>query len=159
MESNRLQNVANEDDRGLIDAFSEIDQMLGEAENMILASRSHSPFNPYLTRLPDDQAKVISDRIAELRTSMLCAVRELHSVPPPQPHLNLVPQLRASLGDAARILDRLVSSRGQDDLSLSIAEAQGIAHQPVVTHMRQVFAQLDRFLLRGLMEAARPSRR
>lgn len=147
MDARSIEERESDSDGELIDVFAQVDRLLNSAEDMILTSRSHSPFNPYLTRLPEHQARLISNGIADIRTSMMCALRELHEVPLPQPHLNLVPELRAVLANASRVISQVPDSTSPKRLDVLMARSQGVAHENLIAHIKEVFDELDRFLL------------
>ena len=123
--------------RQLLDTLARVDQLLTEAEGITLAARSHSPFNDYLTRLPDDATHAVAEGIAEVRSAMLLAVHQ--GGPVPEPHLNGVWAVRRTLCAAARMMDDLPAG--------AVPPVVGRIGVDPVGRMRQVFRELDRRLI------------
>lgn len=122
----------------------EIDEILLKVEQVLVASRSHSPFNIYLTQLTPEQTRIVTDGLGELRTAMLCLARR-EGIRDDAPMVNTALAIRrslqaasAKLADAPPILDDAHVQRhgkGLDDPGRLLMQ------------MKDVFRRLDRELI------------
>ena len=123
-------------------ALREIERLLSRAEEITLASRSHSPFNEYLTQLSPEQYIAVERGISELRTSMICILRHL-GVVTKDPHINTVEAVRGILSEAAKRLRTF-------DLQLDVREDQTLKDTGEATkllrQMATVFGQMEHSL-------------
>jgi hypothetical protein len=127
-----------------VDTLRQVDAILLSVEQMLVASRSHSPFNNYLTQLSAEQAKTVTDGISELRAAMLCLTRR-EGVNAEAPTINTAWAVRQSLEAAGEKLAEV------DPPHLTIGydgphRSDGDAPEKLLTQMREVLRRLDRAL-------------
>jgi hypothetical protein len=123
-------------------AFRHVDDDLRAVEEIIVASRSHSPFNDYLTQLSPAQQKAIEHGTAEVRTAMICILRQLGIVAN-DPHISTLGEIRDHLKVAAERLDALVDDEGMPFPSPGRKlEETG----KLLGHMRVALVNMDRSL-------------
>ena len=127
-----------------VNTLRQVDAILLSVEQMLVASRSHSPFNNYLTQLSAEQAKAVTDGISELRAAMLCLTRR-EGVDVEAPTINTAWAVRQSLETAG---ERLAEA---EPPHLTIGydgphRSDGDAPEKLLTQMREVLRRLDRVL-------------
>lgn len=144
MNANSTTSVIPADQRRMVEAFANLDRLLTQVEYMILASRSHSPFNDYLNRLSDGGSKAVADALSELRTVMLCATREMAPHGVAEPRLNIVWTIRSTLANGARLLDEVAADARHPNVYLQIAGRRGdVERVDPVARMRQILADVE----------------
>ena len=123
-------------------AFRDIEGLLAQVEEITLASRSHSPFNDYLTQLSPEQHKIVDHGISELRTAMICILRHFGIIGN-NPHINTAWAVRTTLTAAAARFEQLnwKTELTDDDLLKSGQENAALLQQ-----MKSAFAQMDHCL-------------
>jgi hypothetical protein len=120
--------------------FRDVDGKLGSIEQVASASRSHSPFNDYLTQLSPEQQRIVEHGIGELRTAMICILRRLGIVAN-DPSINTSDSIQQMVKKAAMLLA---------DFEALSGFASAIKHDNEISRlfaqMRNVLAQMDRGL-------------
>jgi hypothetical protein len=124
----------------LLNVFRSVDDVLTEIEELVLASRAHSPFNEYLTQLSEEQNRVVSNGIAELRTGMLCILRH-HGLPTNNPTIQTANALQKLVAEAASRFDDLDIARISDPSHSIDNETSRFLLQ-----MKNTFVHMDRTL-------------
>lgn len=107
-------------------ALREMDKLLDHVDQIMVASNSHSPFNNYLTRLSDDQAKLVKDGIGELRAGMLILTRDAVGLSN-EPHINTTWAVRRTLDSANEKMTEIaalamIAFEDQRDIDIQIPE-------------------------------------
>ena len=122
----------------LVKVFHDVDGMLVDIEEIILESRSHSPFNEYLTQLSADQTRAVSNGIAELRAGMICILR-LHGIVTNNPTIQTTCAVRQIAADAASRFDELVTHAADTPLGGIESETYKLLlqMQDALRHMRR----------------------
>jgi hypothetical protein len=126
----------------LLSAFRDIDVMLTKIDEMILASRSHSPFNDYLTQLSAEQQKNVDHGMSELRTAMICLLRH-RGIIANDPHINTAWAIRQTLIAAASRFEGLMDGQGGIGADESANDEESTK---LLLQMRNAFIRTNRFL-------------
>jgi len=120
--------------------FQDVDRMLNQIDATIVASHSHSPFNDYLTQLTPEQQRIVEHGISELRTAMICILRQ-HGLVTNDPHINTAYSIQKTLEQAAARLDDFDRQPGAGPPTAYDGETAKLLSQ-----MRSVLAHMDRGL-------------
>jgi len=87
-----------------------VDQLLAEAETILAASSSKSPFNKYKAGLSPVQIKVVQDYIARIRAQMVQVLKSQEiSIPPPALRQPIRPSLKLRLDVEGKPVPRYCS--------------------------------------------------
>lgn len=127
-----------------VSILRQVDTILLGVEQMLVASRSHSPFNNYLTQLSAEQAKAVTDGISELRAAMLCLMRR-EGLNVEATTINTAWAVRQSLEAAAEKL----AEEDPPDLRIECDgshRSDGDGPAKLLAQMRQVLRRLDQIL-------------
>jgi GTPase Era involved in 16S rRNA processing len=127
--------------------FKYVDQLLSEAESILVASNSKSPFPKYRSDLTPAQVKVVQDYIARVRAQMMQALKSL-GITPPGPQLGAAHSIRVNLefADITFAESRPDALRGYGEVSPAIVpELNG-----VVNEMSSLVRKLSAYLAQGL---------
>jgi hypothetical protein len=116
--------------------------LLGQIEQIVTASRSHSPFNRYLTRLNENQTKAVNQSIGEIRSTMLLLVHQ-SDASNVEPLVHTSWAVRETLAEALSQLPEQAQA-----LSIGSGELQGkdIDRAKALARIRVVLQRLDEVL-------------
>jgi GTP-binding protein EngB required for normal cell division len=123
------------------------DQLLAEAETILAASSSKSPFNKYNVELSPVQTKVVQDYIGWIRTQML-RVLESQGISPPAPRFGARHTVRVNLEFADIAFDecRPEAMRGYGEVpEFLVTELNGL-----VSEMSGLVRKLSSYLAQDL---------
>ena len=127
--------------------FKYADQLLSEAESILVASNSKSPFPKYRNELTPAQVKVVQDYFARVRAQMVQALKSL-GITPPGPQLGAAHSIRVNLefADITFAESRPEALRGYGEVPPTIVpELNG-----VVNEMSSLVQKLCAYLAQGL---------
>jgi len=127
--------------------FKYVDQLLSEAESILVASNSKSPFPKYRNELTPAQVKVVQDYIARVRAQMVQALKSL-GITPPGPQFGAAHSIRVNLefADITFAESRPEALRGYGEVSPAVVpELNG-----VVNEMSSLVRKLSGYLAQGL---------
>lgn len=131
----------------VLTGFKYVDQLLSEAESILAASNSKSPFPKYRNDLTPAQVKVVQDFIARIRAQMVQALKSL-GITPPGPQFGATHSIRVSLEFADITFEdcRPDALRGYGEVPASVVpELNG-----VVNEMSSLVQKLNAYLAQGL---------
>lgn len=131
----------------VLTSFKYVDQLLSEAESILFASNSKSPFPKYRNDLAPAQVKVIQDYIARIRAQMVQALRSF-GITPPGPQFGATHSIRVGLEFADVTFEdcRPDALRGYGEVPPAIIpELNG-----VVNEMSSLVRRLSAYLARGI---------
>ena len=131
----------------LLSSCKHVDRLLSEAESILLASSSKSPFPKFQADLTPMQVKVIRDYIARIRSHMVRVLKS-QGIAPPAPALPATRSLRVNLEFADIAFDecRPEAMRGYGEVPASlIPELNGL-----VQEMKNLLRQLSTYLAQDL---------
>ena len=127
--------------------FKYVDQLLSEAESILAASNSKSPFPKYRNELTPTQVKVVQDYVARVRAQMVQALKSL-GITPPGAQLGAAHSIRVNLefADITFAESRPEALRGYGEVPPAIVpELNG-----VVNEMSSLVRKLSAYLAQGL---------
>jgi hypothetical protein len=124
----------------LVKVFRDVNDMLANAEEIILKSRSHSPFNDFLTQLSAEQSRTVGNGIAELRTAMICILRQ-RGIVTNNPTIQTADAVRRTITAAASRLEVLLAEQADGTISAIDGEASRLLLQ-----MKSDLVKMDRAL-------------
>lgn len=131
----------------LLNSCKYADRLLSEAESILFASASKSPFPKYQGDLAPTQVKVIEDYIARIRAQMVLALKS-QGISPPAPTLGAVRSIRVNLEFADIAFDecRPEAMKGYGEFPDSLVpELNGL-----VEEMKGLLRQLSTYLAQDL---------
>jgi len=124
-----------------------VDQLLAEAETILAASSSKSPFNKYKAGLSPVQIKVVQDYIARIRAQMVQVLKSQEiSIPPPQFEARRSIRVNLEFADIAFEECLPYAMRGYGEVPESvIPELNGL-----VVEVKRVLRKLSTYLAQDL---------
>jgi GTP-binding protein EngB required for normal cell division len=124
-----------------------VDQLLAEAETILAASSSKSPFNKYKTGLSPVQVKVVQDYIARIRAQMVQVLKSQEiSIPPPEFEARRSIRVNLEFADIAFDECRPEAMRGYGEVPQSlIPELNGL-----VVEVKSILRKLSTYLAQDL---------